>query len=55
MTKVEWKAFYRQMRIIRRESNKACIDAINYGIGYTIIDLVGIRHIPVEEILNVYK
>lgn len=29
-----WRWFYRQHRIIRRETNKAAVDALIFGIGY---------------------
>lgn len=33
MTRAQWKAGYRQIRIIRRESAKAWTDAMIYGRG----------------------
>lgn len=53
MTRAEWRAFYRLMRIARRESYKAMIDMLLFGIGACevgpdIPDLI--RHIPAEHL-----
>jgi hypothetical protein len=48
-----WKLYWRQLRIIRRETQKAYMDCLIYGTGFTHIgpDVPGgIRHIPVQEL-----
>jgi hypothetical protein len=37
MTKAEWKRYYRQVRIIRRESLKAAMDVLVFGAGFVRI------------------
>ena len=54
MTKKEWKTIHRQVRIVRREIDKAFGDFIVFGSGAceispTIPDLI--RHVPIDEIL----
>ena len=49
MSKTSWKIWYRQLRIVRRESHKAFMDMMVYGTGFTEIghdipDLI--RHVP---------
>lgn len=50
-TKETWKAFYRKLRIARRESLKATIDVVCYGTGVVFIPNNGDdpQHIPVED------
>jgi hypothetical protein len=33
MTRAQWKRYYRQLRIIRRESLKAAMDVLLFGTG----------------------
>ena len=47
-----WKWYYRQSRISARESEKAFIDAVIYGAGFTRIDASGIKHVPYNEALK---
>lgn len=51
MNKQTWKIYYRLLRIINRESNKAMLDMMIYGTGYVKIDDNGIRHIPIQNII----
>ena len=54
MTREQWKAYYRQYRIVRRETYKASTDMLLYGSGFVEIgphvrDLI--MHVPIDEIL----
>lgn len=53
MTRSQWKAWWRQVRIIKRESLKAAEDMWLFGTGYVKIgedvpDLI--QHIPLETL-----
>lgn len=53
MTRDQWKKTWRQLRICRRESNKAAMDTLLFGSGFVKIgpnvpDLI--QHIPLENI-----
>lgn len=55
--RLQWKLWWRQLRIIRRETTKAWEDQMLFGTGYTQIgpDVPdGIRHIPLEQIRIMY-
>jgi hypothetical protein len=48
-----WKFWWRQQRIIRRESNKAATDTVLFGSGFVEIgpdvpDLI--RHVPLKQV-----
>ena len=45
MIKEIWKLYYRQMRILRRETGKVMVDMLLYGIGLARIDGRGVRHV----------
>ena len=48
-----WKLWWRQLRIIKRETTKQWQDTIIFGTGFVQIGpdrLDGIRHIPVDQI-----
>lgn len=47
-----WKAWYRQFRIIRRETSKACEDMILYGTGCVTFMNDGdfIQHVPIQNV-----
>jgi len=52
-----WKFWYRQLRIIRRESTKAHLDMLIYGTGFVEIsaDIPDyIRHVPTQEVIIEY-
>lgn len=48
----KWKVWYRQYRIVRRESVKATIDMMIYGTGCVIITDTPdfIRYVPIEKV-----
>lgn len=51
--RIWWKAYWRQLRIIRRETSKQWQDAMIYGTGFVQVGPEvpdGIKHIPVNEI-----
>lgn len=61
MTRAAWRAFYRAMRITRRESEKAFMDAVVFGTGWTKAGDHGewkrdgsdiVRHVPTLEVWN---
>ena len=52
MTKAAWKWFYRQQRIVARESSKAVVDMMLYGAGYVKLnnETGEVSHIPWQEV-----
>lgn len=53
MPRAAWRALYRYWRIMRRESEKAALDALLYGFGHVRIDNDGtIRHVPYGEVIR---
>ena len=47
MTKTEWNAFYRRLRIVRREAQKAALDLLVFGTGAIFLGNNGmVKHIP---------
>jgi hypothetical protein len=58
VTRQEWRAYYRMIRVGRREIQKAYEDAIIYGVGFTRVgftratDLPGLtlRHVPAHNV-----
>ena len=54
MTRAEWKAWYRRMRINRREHGKALLDLMLYGTAYLVPDPKEpscIQHVPALDVL----
>lgn len=52
MTKAQWKIFYRQLRIIRRESAKAAIDCMIFGCGFVRVSDEGfVNHILPQAVV----
>lgn len=53
MNKREWKAYYRMLRVSRREALKASIDMMLYGNGFVFVpdDGSDARHIPVMDVI----
>lgn len=53
MTHKEWKVWYRQYRIILRETAKARLDVMIYGSGYVMItnEPDYIQHIPLQDVV----
>jgi len=53
MNKREWKAYYRMLRVSRREALKASIDMMLYGNGFVFVpdDGSDARHIPVNDVV----
>ena len=50
MLRPEWKTFYRQLRIARREVQKAALDLLVFGTGAIFMGNNGIaKHIPLGE------
>ncbi|MDB5405214.1 MAG: hypothetical protein JWL84_126 [Rhodospirillales bacterium] len=54
MSRAAWKIYWRQLRIIRRESAKAMTDCVLFGTGVVecgpdVPDFV--RHVPVEKVV----
>jgi len=52
MNKVQWKIYYRLIRIARRESLKAATDAMIYGVGAVLVGDGDPRHIPYPHLLK---
>lgn len=51
--KAWWKSTYRLLRIARRETDKAFIDAMIYGTGCIEISDEGIcKHIPIDQVFS---
>ena len=53
MNRANWKAYWRLMRILRRETSKAMDDMVIFGtgcveIGPEVKDFI--RHIPIEDV-----
>lgn len=55
MTKGQWKVVWRLIRVGRRESAKATMDTMLYGIGCTYVGHDGILHVPAAEMLTVFE
>lgn len=52
MTRTVWKLYYRQLRMIRRESLKAATDMLIYGTGFVRITDDGfINHILPQSVV----
>jgi hypothetical protein len=56
VNRAQWKAFYRQLRIIRRECAKATTDLVLFGncfikYGSQVPDLI--QHVPLSEVTYV--
>lgn len=43
-----WLTYHRQLRINRRECDKAFMDTVLFGCGFTRVSPGGITHIPYE-------
>lgn len=50
MTKEQWKWYYRQLRIARRESWKVCLDVMIFGAGAVRFDGEHIAHVPIQDL-----
>lgn len=50
MNRASWKAFYRMLRIHRREVTKAFNDMVAFGSGYLDMSGPEPRHVPLTEI-----
>jgi hypothetical protein len=50
--RLAWYLYYRMQRIIARESGKAFIDQLKYGIGYMEVDFETAepRHVPYKDL-----
>ena len=51
-----WKIYWRQLRIIKRETHKQYMDTLIFGIGFVQVGPNipdGIRHIPRSEIIMI--
>ena len=50
MNRTQWKAAYRQLRILRREALKASHDAFKYGTGF--VRFVGntVEYVSIDEV-----
>lgn len=56
MNRQIWKWYYRQMRIVRRETAKASIDCLIYGTGFVRITDDGfVNHILPEAIYATHQ
>lgn len=52
MNREAWKFYYRQLRIVRRESWKAAMDMVIYGTGYVRVDDNGfVNHILPQSVV----
>jgi hypothetical protein len=52
MNRTAWKFYYRQLRIIRRESLKASMDMLIYGTGFVHISDDGfVNHILPQSVV----
>lgn len=47
-----WKWYYRKMRVIVRENEKAAVDMVTYGSGYvkTFDDGSDPQHVPIKDV-----
>jgi hypothetical protein len=52
MNRATWKAYYRLLRIARREALKASMDMVLFGLGVVKVGLDGPRHVPLQEFYN---
>lgn len=53
MIREAWKAYYRMVRIHRREASKAALDAVMWGTGFVFISDDGfVNHILPEAVLE---
>lgn len=50
MNRATWKAYYRLLRICRREAAKASIDMMLFGNGFVDTSGSEPRHIPIEQV-----
>lgn len=51
MNRQLWKWYYRQLRIVRRESWKATMDTMIYGVGFVRVTADGfVNHILPESV-----
>ena len=51
MNRETWKIYYRQVRIWKREQDKAIMDAMIYGTGFVRVDSEGfVNHVLPETI-----
>lgn len=51
MSREAWKVYWRTLRIMRRESLKAAMDAMAFGTGYVFVSNEGfINHIRPEAV-----
>lgn len=48
--KALWKYFYRQARIVNRESTKAAVDLMLYGKGVVKVSPEGAKHVPLKDL-----
>lgn len=49
-----WKIYWRQMRIIKRETHKQYMDCVLFGTGFVQVGESvpdGIKHIPLQEVM----
>jgi hypothetical protein len=50
MTRTQWRWWYREMRVIRRECEKGMADLMIYGSSFIRIDASGARYVPYTNI-----
>ena len=52
MNKATWKVYYRALRVCRRETGKAYLDALMYGVGYVkVIPGADPEHVPARTMI----
>jgi hypothetical protein len=58
-TRLWWKIYWRQLRIIKRETAKQYMDTMIFGTGFVEVGPEvpdGIRHIPIQNVkVTIYQ